>query len=152
MTSLMYLFSISDFDEEGLQLQSLYKQSPANGLIVLWSQAWVGQPRCTQPQHLAECTHWLKHAPLLLLFVLLILATVPLICCPHNAVALSVLITSCHTFDEALQLWAELPLLTVVQPPVQSLVDGHTQRLDDLKTDKVTTVNSNFLVTFPIPR
>ena len=132
----MYLFSISDFDEEGLQLQSLHKQSPANGLIVVWSQAWVGQPRRTQPHHLAECTHWLKHSPLLLLFLLLILATVPLICCPHNAAALSVLITSCHTFDEALQLWAELALLTVVKPPVQSLVDGHTQRLDDLKTDK----------------
>lgn len=142
MTS--YLFSVSDFDEECLQLQRFYKKSPADSLVELRSQAGVGQPGRTQSQDLAECAHRLRHSlPLLvLLFLLFVLAAVPLICCtvPGGAAVLSTLLAPHHAFDELLQLRAELPLLAVVQSPVQGSVDGHSQRLDQLQKDEETII------------
>jgi hypothetical protein len=42
-------------------------------------------------------------------------------------------ISPCHALNEPLQLRTQLPLLTVIQTPVQGLVDCHAQRLDQLR-------------------
>lgn len=139
ITKSTYLLCISDLDEEGLQLQGLNKQSPADGLVVLRSQTWVCQSRCTQCHHLAERTHRPDYALPVLLFLylllLLFLSTVPLICCcvSGSAVAPSALVPCRHAFDEALQLWAELALLSVIQPPIQCSVDSHAEQVDQLE-------------------
>lgn len=135
LRGLQYLLCISDLGEEGLQLQSLYKQSPADGLVVLGGHTGVGEARCAHRHHLAECTHWSCSSLLLLLLFFLLLSTVPLIRCAvlGRATDPFLLDPSNHFLNEALQLWAELPLLAVVESPVQSLVDDHTKGLDQLE-------------------
>lgn len=137
--AVTYLLCIFDLDEEGLQLQRLYKQSAADGLVVLRGQARVGQTGRTEHHDLTEPTHRPYRSLLLLILILLFfLSTVPLIRCSaaSRADTLTALVSARHSLDEALQLWAELPLLVVVQSPVQSSIDGHTKGLNQLKASR----------------
>lgn len=111
---------------------------------MLRSQARVGQPGCAQSHDLAEGAYRLGRSLLLLLLLLLIvvflfvLAAVALVRCAvaSGAAASPGLVAPRHALDELLQPWAQLALLAVVQPPVQSSVDGHAQGLDQLRKDE----------------
>lgn len=67
----------------------------------------------------------------LLLFLLLLRGLVALI---GTGVALRFLRVG-HQVDEALERWAQLPLLVFFEAVVQSFVDHDTQRVDNLRDD-----------------
>lgn len=124
------LLGVPDSGEEGLQLQGLHQQGPAHGLVVLQSQAGVGQTGRAQRHHLAQGAH--RRLLVLLLHQVLFRSAVALICGGVPGGCTSAVVVAHHALDEAFQLGTELPLLAVVQSPVQGSVNGHTQGLDQL--------------------